>query len=73
MTSYAWLVLVVYSAVLLLLLLLALPMGRYIARVMGGRLKFGRRIEAQAGTLRGMKKDTVAKKLTEPSLDFHAG
>lgn len=65
MTSHAWPVLVVYSAVLLLLLL-ALPMGRYIARVMERRLKFGRRTEVQAATLRGMKEDTVAKKLTEP-------
>ncbi|HET7791770.1 MAG TPA: potassium-transporting ATPase subunit KdpA [Rhizobacter sp.] len=42
MTPQAWLLLAVYS---LVLLLLAVPMGRYIAHVMEGRLRFATRVE----------------------------
>ena len=42
MTSHAWILLAVYSVVLLLL---AIPTGRYIANVMEGRLGFLVRIE----------------------------
>ena len=54
MTSHAWTLLVVYSAVLLLL---ALPMGRYIAIVMEGKLRFASRIEGALYRVCGVKSD----------------
>jgi len=53
-TSHAWTLLVVYSAVLLLL---ALPMGRYIAIVMEGKLRFASRIEGALYRVCGVKSD----------------
>ncbi|MEO8297845.1 MAG: potassium-transporting ATPase subunit KdpA [Burkholderiales bacterium] len=54
MTTHAWLLLAAYSIVLLLL---ALPMGRYIAKVMDGRLVFAGRVEAGLYRLCGVKAD----------------
>src|SRR5262245_53868845 len=42
MNAHAWLVLAVYTAILVAL---SIPMGRYIAHVMEGRLRFAGRIE----------------------------
>jgi K+-transporting ATPase ATPase A chain len=55
MTSHAWTLLAVYSVVLLLL---AVPLGRYIAHVMEGRLAFADRIEGALYRLCGVKPDT---------------
>ncbi len=55
MTTQAWLLLAAYS---LVLLLLAVPMGRYIAHVMEGRLRFVSRIESGLFHLCGIKADT---------------
>ena len=54
MTSQAWILLAVYSIVLLLL---AIPMGRYIAHVMDGRLRFASRIENGLFRVCGIKAD----------------
>ncbi len=54
MTSQAWLLLAAYSAVLLLL---AIPVGRYIAHVMEGRLRFANRVEGGLYRLCGIKSD----------------
>ena len=54
MTTHAWALLVVYGVVLLLL---AIPMGRYIAHVMEGRLRFAGRIEGGLYQLCGIKAD----------------
>jgi len=54
MSPRAWLLLIVYGAVLLAL---AIPTGRYIAHVMEGRLKFAGRIEAALYRLCGIKAD----------------
>jgi len=51
-TSHAWTLLVVYS---LVLLLLAIPMGRYIAHVMEGRFRLGGWIEGGLYRLCGVK------------------
>jgi K+-transporting ATPase ATPase A chain len=53
-TTHAWLVLIVYSVALTLL---ALPLGRYIGRVVDGRLSFAHRIEAPLYRLCGVKAD----------------
>jgi K+-transporting ATPase ATPase A chain len=55
MNAQAWLLLVVYSAVLLLL---AIPMGRYIANVMEGRLRFTGRLEGVLYRVCGVQADT---------------
>jgi len=55
MNAQAWLLFAAYSAVLLLL---AIPMGRYIAHVMEGRLGFASRIENGLYRLCGIKADT---------------
>ncbi|WP_372525316.1 potassium-transporting ATPase subunit KdpA [Piscinibacter sp.] len=55
MTTHAWILLAAYSVVLLLL---AIPLGRYIANVMEGRLAFAGRIEAGLYRLCGVKSDT---------------
>jgi K+-transporting ATPase ATPase A chain len=52
MTSHAWLVLIAYSAILLAL---AVPMGRWIARVMEGRLAFAGRVESFFYRLAGVQ------------------
>ncbi|HEX3141957.1 MAG TPA: potassium-transporting ATPase subunit KdpA, partial [Rhizobacter sp.] len=52
MTTHAWLLLAAYS---LVLLVLAIPMGRYIAHVMEGRLRFAARIENVLFRLCGIK------------------
>ncbi|HSB22595.1 MAG TPA: potassium-transporting ATPase subunit KdpA, partial [Burkholderiaceae bacterium] len=54
MTTHAWLVLIVYSVVLTLL---AVPLGRTIARIVEGRLSFAHRIEAPLYRLCGVKAD----------------
>jgi K+-transporting ATPase ATPase A chain len=54
MTSQAWILFAVYSIVLLLL---AIPMGRYIAHVMDGRLRFASRIESGLFRICGIKAD----------------
>ena len=54
MTTHSWTLLAVYS---LVLLLLAIPTGRYIAHVMEGRLRFARRIEGGLYRLCGVKED----------------
>ncbi|WP_395703194.1 potassium-transporting ATPase subunit KdpA [Aquabacterium sp.] len=54
MTTHAWLLLAAYSAVLLAL---AVPMGRYLAHVMEGRLKFAGRVEGGFYRLCGVKAD----------------
>jgi potassium-transporting ATPase potassium-binding subunit len=53
-TTHAWLVLIVYGVVLTLL---AIPLGRYIVRVVDGRLAFAHRIEAPLYRLCGVKAD----------------
>jgi len=55
MTAQAWLLLAAYS---LVLLLLAIPMGRYIQHVMEGRLRFASRVESGLFRLCGIKADT---------------
>ena len=54
MTSHSWTLLVAYS---LVLLLLAVPTGRYIANVMEGRFRLTGRIENIAYRLCGVKAD----------------
>ena len=54
MTSHAWTLLVVYSVVLLLL---AIPMGRYIADVVEGKFRFAGKIEGGLYRLCGIKAD----------------
>ncbi|HEY2978695.1 MAG TPA: potassium-transporting ATPase subunit KdpA [Burkholderiaceae bacterium] len=54
MTTHAWVLLGVYS---LLLLLIALPLGRFITFVMDGRFAFGQRIERPLYRLAGVKAD----------------
>ena len=54
MTTHAWLLLGVYS---LLLIALALPMGRYIAFVMEGRFAFGNRVERELCRVIGVNAD----------------
>ena len=54
MTSHSWTLLVVYSIVLLLL---AIPMGRYIANAMEGKFRFLGRIESGLYRLCGIKSD----------------
>ena len=54
MTAHAWLLLGVYS---LLLIALALPMGRYIAFVMEGRFAFGNRVERELCRVIGVNAD----------------
>ena len=54
MTSHAWTLLAVYSV---LLLLLAIPMGRYIANVVEGKFRFLGRIENGLYRLCGVKSD----------------
>ena len=54
MTTHAWLLLGIYS---LLLLLIALPLGRYIGYVMEGRFAFGQRIEQPLYRLTGVNSD----------------
>jgi K+-transporting ATPase ATPase A chain len=51
MSNHAWILLVAYSVVLMLL---AVPMGRYIASVMEGRLRFANRIESPLFRLCGI-------------------
>jgi K+-transporting ATPase ATPase A chain len=53
-TTHAWVLLGVYS---LLLLLIALPLGRFITFVMDGRFAFGQRIERPLYRLAGVKAD----------------
>src|SRR5437762_1490895 len=53
-TTHAWLLLAVYGAVLVTL---AIPMGRWIADVMEGRLAFARRIESALYRVAGVKAD----------------
>jgi len=55
MTAQAWFLLAAYS---LVLLLLAIPMGRYIQHVMEGRLRFASRVESGLFRLCGIKADT---------------
>ncbi|MBI5259155.1 MAG: potassium-transporting ATPase subunit KdpA [Burkholderiales bacterium] len=52
MTTHAWMLLMAYGGVLLLL---AIPMGRYIIHVMEGRLRFAGRIESVLYRLCGVK------------------
>src|SRR5690242_3546685 len=54
MTSHAWLLLAVFSAVLLAL---AWPLGRYIEAVMQGRVAFAGRIESLLYRACGIKAD----------------
>jgi len=54
MSTHAWTLLAVYG---LVLLLLAIPTGRYIADVMEGRLRFAGRIESGLYRLSGVKAD----------------
>jgi len=54
MTTHAWLLLGVYS---LLLIALALPMGRYIAFVMEGRFALGNRVERDLCRVIGVNAD----------------
>jgi K+-transporting ATPase ATPase A chain len=53
-TSHAWILLAAYSVVLLLL---AIPTGRYIANVMEGKFKLASRIEGGLYRLCGVKAD----------------
>ncbi len=55
MTSHSWTLLVAYS---LVLLLLAIPTGRYIANVMEGRFKLANSIEGGLYRLCGVKADS---------------
>jgi K+-transporting ATPase ATPase A chain len=52
--GHAWLVLAVYTAILVAL---CTPMGRYIARVMEGRLRFAGRVEGVLYRLCGIEAD----------------
>jgi potassium-transporting ATPase potassium-binding subunit len=52
--AHAWMTLIAYSVVLTLL---AIPLGRYIANVMDGRLEFANRIEGGVYRLCGIKAD----------------
>jgi potassium-transporting ATPase potassium-binding subunit len=52
--AHAWMTLIAYSVVLTLL---AIPLGRYIANVMDGRLNFANRIEGGVYRLCGIKAD----------------
>lgn len=61
MTGQAWTLFAAYSIVLLLL---AIPMGRYIAHVMEGRLRLASRIENGLFRLCGIKADTEMGWLT---------
>ena len=54
MTTHAWFLLAAFSIVLLLL---AIPMGRYITNVMEGRLAFAGRVEGALYRLCGIKAD----------------
>ena len=54
MTQHAWLLLAAYCAVLLVL---AIPTGRYIAHVMEGRMAFAGRIESFFYRIAGVKAD----------------
>ena len=54
MTTHAWILLAAYSVVLLVL---AIPLGRYIANVMEGRLGFANRVEGALYRLCGIKAD----------------
>ncbi len=54
MNAHAWMTLIAYSVVLTLL---AIPLGRYIANVMDGRLEFANRIEGGVYRLCGIKAD----------------
>ena len=54
MTSHAWTLLAAYSVVLLLL---AIPTGRYIANVAEGRFKFASRVEGVLYRVCGIKAD----------------
>ncbi|HEY1391804.1 MAG TPA: potassium-transporting ATPase subunit KdpA [Methylibium sp.] len=54
MSTHAWLLLGVYS---LVLLALSLPMGRYLAYVMEGRFSFGQRIERVLYRITGVQAD----------------
>ena len=54
MTSHAWTLLAVYSVVLLLL---AIPTGRYIANVVEGKFRFAGKIEGGLYRLCGIKAD----------------
>ena len=54
MTSHSWTLLVAYSVVLLTL---AIPMGRYIANVVEGKVGFLARIEGGLYRLCGVKAD----------------
>jgi K+-transporting ATPase ATPase A chain len=54
MTAHAWTLLAFYG---LVLLLLAIPTGRYIAHVMDGRLRFAGRVEAGLYRLCGIQAD----------------
>ena len=54
MTTHAWILLAAYGVVLLLL---AIPTGRYIAAVMEGRLRFAGRIEAALYRVCGVTAD----------------
>jgi K+-transporting ATPase ATPase A chain len=53
-TSHAWTLLAVYSVVLLLL---AIPMGRYIANVVEGKFRFAGKVEGGLYRLCGIKAD----------------
>jgi K+-transporting ATPase ATPase A chain len=54
MTSHAWFLLIAYSIVLVLL---AIPLSRYITHVMEGRLGFANRVEGALYRLCGIKAD----------------
>ena len=54
MNAHAWLVLAVYTAILVAL---SIPMGRYIAHVMEGRLRLAGRIEGALYRLCGIRCD----------------
>src|SRR5262245_2983363 len=55
MNAHAWLLLAVYTA---MLVVLSIPVGRYIARVMEGRLRFAGRIEGAIYRLCGIKAES---------------
>jgi K+-transporting ATPase ATPase A chain len=61
MTTHSWTLLAAFSCVLLLI---AIPMGRYIAHVMEGRLRFAGRVESGIFRLCGIKSDTEMGWLT---------
>jgi K+-transporting ATPase ATPase A chain len=56
MTSHAWLLLAAYCSALLVL---SIPMGRWIARVMEGRVAFAGRVESVLYRLSGVKADAA--------------